>query len=125
MQKISALFILLIISPIWIIISILIYIFDGRPIFYGSQRVGENYVEFKLYKFRTMNNDRDRDQNLLPDKERLGNFGKLLRSIIIDELPALINVLKGEMSLVGPRPLLLRYLDKKMNCSLDSVLGGE
>jgi len=59
-----------------------------------------------------MNNDRDSDQNLLPDKERLGNFGKLLRSISIDELPTLINILKGEMSLVGPRPLLLRYLDR-------------
>jgi|TARA_B100002003_G_C13889245_1_gene433734 sugar transferase EpsL len=103
---------LLLLSPLILLTAFLTLLFIGKPIFFSQERPGLHGKSFIMYKFRTMNNDRDSDQNLLPDKERLGNFGKLLRSISIDELPTLINILKGEMSLVGPRPLLLRYLDR-------------
>jgi len=101
---------LLIFTPIFLIVFFLAKIKVGSPIFFKQARPGLNGRIFNIYKFRTMTNEIDKDGNLLPDKDRLNNFGKFLRSTSLDELPGLWNVLKGEMSLVGPRPLLVEYL---------------
>ena len=82
----------------------------GRPIIFTQQRPGLSGKPFTIYKFRTMNDERDAQGNLLPDEQRLTRFGKFLRKTSLDELPELFNVLKGDMSLVGPRPLLMEYL---------------
>jgi len=100
----------ILLSPLFIFISILIYYKLGRPIFFIQKRPGKDEKIFKMIKFRTMTDARDKDGNLLPDVERLTKFGSFLRSTSLDELLELINVLKGEMSLVGPRPLLVEYL---------------
>lgn len=84
----------------------------GTPVVFKQNRPGKNGKIFTMYKFRTMTDERDGDGNLLPDSERLPKFGKLLRATSLDELPELLNVLKGEMSLVGPRPLLVEYLTR-------------
>jgi general glycosylation pathway protein len=84
----------------------------GSPVLFKQDRPGLNEKIFKMYKFRTMTDEKDKDGNLLPDAERLTKFGKFLRSTSLDEIPELWNVLKGEMSLVGPRPLLVSYLTK-------------
>jgi sugar transferase EpsL len=84
----------------------------GKPVFFRQQRPGLHGRPFTMYKFRTMTEARDAHGNLLPDGERLTRFGRLLRSASLDELPELFNVLKGDMSLVGPRPLLMQYLDR-------------
>ena len=101
---------LIILSPLLLVVSIMIYFKLGRPILFVQERVGRNNKVFKMYKFRTMKNDRDKNGVLLSDKERLTKFGEKLRSLSIDELPELINILKGDMSIVGPRPLLTQYL---------------
>lgn len=101
---------LLVLSPIVIIISILVRIKLGAPILFTQNRPGKNEKVFKLYKFRTMTDKRDSNGNLLPDAERLTSFGSLLRKTSLDELPELFNILRGDMSIVGPRPLLARYL---------------
>lgn len=101
---------LIIISPVLIIIAILIKIKLGSPVFFIQDRVGKNGKIFKMIKFRTMLNSTNKFGELLSDEERLTPFGKILRSTSIDELPELINVLKGDMSLVGPRPLLVEYI---------------
>ena len=101
---------ILLASPLILVIILLVYIKLGKPILFTQDRVGINGKIFKMYKFRTMLNTTDKDGNLLPDNERLTPFGRKLRSTSLDELPELINVLKGEMSLVGPRPLLVDYL---------------
>ena len=93
-----------------IIISFLILIKMGRPILFRQQRPGYKEKIFGIYKFRTMTNDKDKSGNLLPDEQRLVGIGKFIRSTSLDELPQLFNVLKGEMSFVGPRPLLIEYL---------------
>lgn len=103
---------LLLIWPVMLILSLLVRIKHGSPVFFRQQRPGLNSKPFMMYKFRTMTNERGTDGNLLPDKDRLTSFGRLLRSTSLDELPELINVLKGDMSLVGPRPLLMEYLGK-------------
>ncbi len=103
---------LILIAPFMFIISLLIYFSMGRPIFFRQVRPGLNGKPFVIYKFRTMHDLRDIDENLLPDEKRLTTIGKLLRKFSIDELPELFNVLKGDMSLVGPRPLLTEYLDR-------------
>lgn len=99
---------LIILSPVLLITALLVKIKLGSPIIFKQQRPGLNEKIFTLYKFRTMTDKKDEEGNLLPDSERLTKFGKLLRSTSIDELPELINILKGDMSIVGPRPQLIR-----------------
>ena len=101
---------LIILSPIFLIVSILVYIKLGSPIFFTQERVGKDGKIFKMIKFRTMLDSTNKFGELLNDEERLTPFGKKLRSTSLDELQELINVLKGEMSLVGPRPLLVEYI---------------
>lgn len=103
---------MIVLSPILLVLCLLVYSRLGTPIFFKQQRPGQNGKLFNIYKFRTMTDDRDENGHLLPDAERLTDFGKFLRSTSLDELPELINVLRGDMSLVGPRPLLIRYLDR-------------
>ena len=98
--------------PILLLLALLVRLRMGAPVFFRQKRPGLRGEPFELIKFRTMTNDRDADGNLLPDKDRLPPFGRFLRSSSLDELPELLNVLKGEMSLVGPRPLLMQYLER-------------
>ncbi len=107
---ILALFLILLLLPFFIIISFLIFITMGRPIFFLQSRPGHKEKIFGIYKFRTMTNDIDENGELLPDLQRLHGVGKFIRSTSLDELPQLFNVLKGDMSFVGPRPLLIEYL---------------
>lgn len=101
---------LVVISPVFIIVMlVLMFNNDGKPFFF-QQRIGKNNRLFKVVKFKTMNDKKDKNGNLLPDKDRLTSVGKFVRNTSLDELPQLINVLKGDMSLVGPRPLLVEYL---------------
>lgn len=102
---------LLLLSPILVIVASLVRIKLGAPIFFTQNRVGKGGEIFKMIKFRTMLDATDKWGEPLPDEERLTSFGKLLRSTSLDELPELINVLKGDMSLVGPRPLLVEYIE--------------
>lgn len=97
-------------SPVYLALIILIRKKLGSPVFFTQDRPGRNEKIFKLYKFRSMTDERDENGNLLPDEKRLPAFGKKLRSTSLDELPELFNILKGEMSIVGPRPLLIKYL---------------
>lgn len=101
---------LIVFSPIIIVVAILVRVNLGSPILFTQDRVGKNNKIFKMMKFRTMKDGIDKYGKLLPDSERLTNFGKILRSTSLDELPELINILKGDMSLIGPRPLLIEYL---------------
>lgn len=101
---------LIILSPLIIIIGISVRIKIGKPIIFKQKRPGKNEKIFILYKFRTMTEEKDEYGNLLPDEKRLTKFGKFLRSTSLDELPELFNILKGDMSIVGPRPLLVEYL---------------
>lgn len=103
---------LFVLSPLLIVICGLIRLKLGSPIFFKQQRPGKSEVIFEIFKFRTMTNFKDKDGNLLSDEFRLTKFGKFLRSTSIDELPELINILKGDMSIVGPRPLLVKYLPR-------------
>lgn len=96
--------------PLLIIVAILIQISMGRPIIFCQLRTGKDAQPFKLYKFRTMTNKYDEHNNLLPDEKRMTKIGRFIRSTSIDELPQLINVLKGDISIVGPRPLLMDYV---------------
>lgn len=106
----AAFFFLLISLPFFVIICILVRILLGSPILFTQVRPGYMGIPFKMYKFRTMTDAHSPDGHLLPDHLRLTSFGKFLRSTSLDELPELINVVKGDMSLVGPRPLLMEYL---------------
>lgn len=99
-------------SPVLITVGLLVWIFNGWPIIFRQTRPGYRGQPFQVYKFRTMSNVRDERGNLLPDSERLTPLGRFLRSTSLDELPEMFNVLRGEMSLVGPRPLLMQYLDR-------------
>lgn len=105
-----ALITLIVLSPLLLIIAILVKINLGSPVIFKQKRPGLNEKIFTLYKFRTMTDKRDENGKLLPDSERLTSFGKFLRSTSLDELPELYNILKGDMSFVGPRPLLVEYL---------------
>ncbi|EGT0015009.1 sugar transferase [Clostridium perfringens] len=101
---------LILLSPIMIIAAIIIRINLGSPIFFKQKRIGKDNKEFEMIKFRTMKDAVDKEGNQLPDELRLTKVGQILRSLSIDELPELINILKGDMSLIGPRPLLVKYL---------------
>ena len=101
---------LIILMPVMIVIYVLVKIKLGSPAIFKQQRPGKNEKIFTLYKFRTMTDKKDENGNLLPDEQRLTKFGKILRSTSLDELPELFNILKGDMSIVGPRPLLVEYL---------------
>lgn len=101
---------LLIFLPLILVLMFLIYMVMGRPIFFKQKRPGYKEKIFDIYKFRTMTNQKDKNGNLLPDKDRLSGLGKFIRSTSLDELPQIYNVLRGDMSFVGPRPLLVEYL---------------
>lgn len=105
-----SLFFLIILSPILLIIAILVRINLGSPIIFKQERPGKNEKVFTLYKFRTMTDKKDENGKLLPDSERRTKFGDFLRSTSMDELPELVNILVGSMSIIGPRPLLVEYL---------------
>ncbi len=109
-DKFLALILIILFSPIYIIVSILILVKMGRPILFRQQRPGLHGDIFGIYKFRTMTNEKDENGELLPDEQRLVGIGKFIRSTSLDELPQIFNVLKGDMSFVGPRPLLIEYL---------------
>ena len=109
-DKTLALFLIILFSPIYIVVSLLIFFKMGSPILFRQKRPGYKEKIFGIYKFRTMTNEKDEFGNLLPDDKRLVGIGKFIRSTSLDELPQLFNVLKGEMSFVGPRPLLVEYL---------------
>lgn len=97
--------------PIFLIVGLLVLIFLGKPAIFRQKRPGKDEKIFTLYKFRSMSNKKDKEGNLLPDEKRLTKFGKFLRKTSLDEIPEFINILKGDMSFVGPRPLLVEYLD--------------
>lgn len=101
---------LIILSPIILIVAILVRIKLGSPIIFKQERPGKDEKIFKLYKFRSMSDKKDENGELLSDSERLTKFGKILRATSLDEIPELVNILKGEMSLIGPRPLAISYL---------------
>lgn len=101
---------IIILSPLFLVIALLVRIKLGSPVLFKQDRPGLNEKIFTMYKFRTMTNEKDENGDLLPDDKRLTNFGKLLRSTSLDELPELFNILKGDMSFIGPRPLLVEYL---------------
>ncbi len=103
---------LIILSPVLLVTYILVVVFLGFPAIFKQERPGKNEKIFKLYKFRSMTNAKDKKGELLPDEKRLTRFGKFLRSTSLDELPELFNILKGDMSFIGPRPLLVAYLKR-------------
>lgn len=100
----------IILSPVYILLAILVRTMLGKPVLFTQERIGRGEKPFKLYKFRSMTDQRDEQGNLLPDEVRLTGFGKKLRSTSLDELPELFNIIKGEMSIVGPRPMPTAYL---------------
>ena len=103
---------LLVLAPVVAVLALLVRVKLGAPVFFRQQRPGLHGKPFRMVKFRTMTDARDAQGNLLPDADRLTSFGKFLRSSSLDELPELWNVVVGDMSLVGPRPLLMQYLDR-------------
>lgn len=103
---------LIVFSPVLLVTAVLVRLKLGSPVIFTQERPGRNEKIFKLYKFRTMTDDRDENGELLPDEVRLTAFGKKLRETSLDELPELINLVKGDMAVVGPRPLLVRYLPR-------------
>ena len=107
---ILALILIILFLPIYLVVSLLILFKMGTPIFFRQLRPGKNEEIFEIYKFRTMTDEKDENGNLLSDEQRLKRLGKTIRSLSLDELPQIFNVLKGDMSFVGPRPLLVEYL---------------
>lgn len=103
---------LILISPILIVVAILVRVYHGRPVLFRQVRPGYHGAPFTVYKFRTMTEARDEKGKLLPDAKRITRLGRILRTASLDELPELFNVLRGEMSWVGPRPLLMQYLER-------------
>jgi lipopolysaccharide/colanic/teichoic acid biosynthesis glycosyltransferase len=103
---------LILLSPLLLAISWFVAVNMGRPVFYIQRRPGIDGRPFRLYKFRTMTNERDHHGRLMPDAQRMTRFGSILRQTSMDELPELFNICNGDMSLVGPRPLLMRYLQR-------------
>jgi len=103
---------LVILSPVLLLVGILVRMYHGSPVIFTQKRPGFKGTPFHIYKFRTMTDARDENGNLLPDVERLTRLGRFLRASSLDELPELFNVLRGEMSIVGPRPLLMQYIER-------------
>lgn len=101
---------IIVLSPVLLVVAILVRTKLGSPVLFTQERPGKDEKIFKLYKFRTMTDEKDENGKLLPDEVRLTKFGKMLRSTSLDELPELFNILKGDMSIIGPRPLLVEYL---------------
>lgn len=116
MKRLLDIILILMVMPVWaflmLVLMLLVYFRLGSPVFFSQKRAGFQGEPFSLFKFRTMTDTCDAEGKLLPDAERLTDFGRFLRSTSLDELPELINVLRGEMSLVGPRPLLMQYLPR-------------
>lgn len=106
----TALFLIILFMPIILCVALLVKIYLGSPILFKQLRPGLNAKPFYIYKFRTMTNEKDEQGNLLPEEKRVTRFGNLLRKYSLDELPQLFNVIKGDLSLVGPRPLFTKYL---------------
>jgi sugar transferase EpsL len=102
----------IILSPVMGVVALFVWIRFGRPVLFNQERGGYRGKVFKMYKFRSMTEKKDKSGNLLPDADRLTNFGRFLRSSSLDELPEFFNILRGEMSLVGPRPLYAHYLER-------------
>jgi len=111
LDRVLALFLIILFLPLTVITAFLVYFKIGEPILFKQKRPGLNEKVFSIYKFRTMSNEKDEEGNLLSDELRLGKAGTFIRKSSLDELPQLFNVLKGEMSFVGPRPLLVEYLE--------------
>jgi sugar transferase EpsL len=107
-----SLFVLVLMAPVMVVVAAVIAVKLGTPVLFRQQRPGLHGEPFEMVKFRTMSDARDANGELLPDEERLGDLGKFLRKTSLDEFPEFWNVLKGDMSLVGPRPLLMRYLER-------------
>ena len=107
----SSLLLFIVISPLFLILAILVRVNLGSPVFFHQVRTGKGMKQFGMTKFRTMTNDKDEEGNLLPDEQRFTKFGKWLRSSSLDELPELFNIIKGDMSVIGPRPLPPAYDD--------------
>ena len=123
LDKLVALMALLLLSPIFILISLVLFLLQ-KQIFFIQTRVGKDQTRFSIYKFQTMSEERDSNGKLLPDAARINAFGKFLRATSLDELPQLINVLQGNMSLVGPRPLLPDYAHLYSDYQRHQVLPG-
>ena len=107
-----ALLAIIVLSPVMLITAILVRVKLGSPVLFKQDRPGKDEKIFKLYKFRSMTSEVDKNGKLLPDEVRLTSFGKKLRSTSLDELPELLNILRGDMSVVGPRPLMVQYLPR-------------
>ena len=120
---------LILLSPVFLLLALLVRIKLGKPVIFKQKRPGKNEIIFELYKFRSMTDEKDEDGELLPDSLRLTSFGRFLRSTSLDELPELFNVLKGNMAIVGPRPLAVQYLpyyneeEKKRHTVLPGLTG--
>jgi undecaprenyl phosphate N,N'-diacetylbacillosamine 1-phosphate transferase len=110
MDFILSLLAIIVLSPVFLIVALLVRTKLGSPVIFKQKRPGLNEEVFMMYKFRTMTDERDKNGELLPDSVRLTKFGRFLRSTSLDELPEFFNILKGDMSIVGPRPLLVQYL---------------
>ena len=109
-DTIVAIFLVVVFLPAFLLVSFLVFLFMGYPILFKQVRSGLSGRPFQIYKFRTMSNKQDSSGRMLPDEQRMTKLGTILRKLSLDELPQLLNVLKGDMSLVGPRPLLMEYL---------------
>jgi len=110
LDRVGAFLLIVLFLPVYAVVALLIYLKMGKPILFTQERPGYKGKIFKIYKFRTMTDEKDKDGNLLPDEKRLKGIGRMIRSLSLDELPQLFNVLKGDMSFIGPRPLLVEYL---------------
>lgn len=122
----SSLLLFVVISPLFLVLMICAMVSIGRPIFFFQERSGKHQKIFKLFKFRTMTNEKDENGKLLPDNIRLTRFGRFLRNSSLDELPELLNIIKGDMAVIGPRPLYPRYegFYKKEELPRFNVRGG-